>query len=265
MQTALQKAAMSSEENLEYLGALSFYRALLKLNNGSAEPTIGLARILRKLGRSSEAIPFLKDSLKINTEHVELLEEFGKALLAVGGVSEGVEALLEADELRPNNWRTVSALAVGFDRLKLDLEADYFFERALKLSDKNPVVLNNLALSWSRRNRLQEAISTLEIAIKSPNSTQKMYRNLASLYAKSGDAKKAEAVLEAMKSVKTKTRIGKLNRKQSRVFYEESLIKENRIDLVKAQIQKMRIALNNIIRWFKKNFEVEYSFPTDFT
>ena len=192
---SIMTAAAGAERQTDYQTAAVYYGKLYERQPENVDVLVGLSRSLRNLRRAKDAQGIIiKAMVKIKNDP-RLLAELGKSQLALNDPMQAIETLSRSDSLDRNNWETVLALAVGFDRVEMYDQSDRYYARADKLSPENVNVLNNRALSLAQRNRLGQALEMMERAASLPEATAKVRQNLALLYAMAGKLEAAERLV----------------------------------------------------------------------
>ncbi len=189
---ALLRAARASESSLDYRGAADAYRKLASVAPNNVEMTLGVARNLRYAGETLEARDVVAEALSRHPKESALLLESGKIQIALGRHLQAVDDLTLARSIDAGNWRTHMALGVARDNLGQFKEARESYQVALGLSQDNPSILNNMALSMAQDGEIADAVSMLELASRHPNATVQIRQNLAVLKAVNGETEEAE-------------------------------------------------------------------------
>lgn len=191
---SLEQAAAASEADGDYAAAATRYRNLLDKQPDDLGAALGLARNLRYAGRPKLAIEILDKSAARFGDRTAFVVERGKANVAVGKVTEAIGFLTSARAKDGGNWEIHAALGIAYDLTdKFDL-ARQSYARALQLSEGNPVVLNNMAISAALAGDIERAIATLENAPKAARHSPQVRQNLALFYGIKGDMDKAESL-----------------------------------------------------------------------
>ncbi|MFQ5765084.1 MAG: tetratricopeptide repeat protein [Rhodospirillales bacterium] len=191
---SLGQAAAGAEVSGEYALAANRYRRLLAKRPESRDALLGLARNLRYTGDAKMAVGVLKAAAKRLGGDALFLLETGKARLAVGDAAGAVESLKAAIEKDGGNWEAFAALGIAHDLLQAYGDARAAYLKALKLSDNDPAVLNNMAISAALAGDIDLAVSTLEGAPKAARNNPQIRQNLALFYGIKGDLDRAEAL-----------------------------------------------------------------------
>lgn len=188
----LLNTARASEGALDYRGAADAYRKLSSLAPNNVEMTLGLARNLRYAGEAQDSAAVVGDALTRLPKEAALLLEMGKIQIALVRCIHAVDILTQARAVDAGNWQIHTALGVARDCLEQYKEARESYQVALGLSQDNPVVLNNMALSMAQAGEVDDAATMLEQAAKHPNATAQIRQNLALLKAIKGETVEAE-------------------------------------------------------------------------
>jgi Flp pilus assembly protein TadD len=190
----LKDAARIAEQRGEYAVAASYYQKLNLQKKGTFETLLGYARNLRYAGLGVNAVAVL-EGVKEKERRVSqpYLLELGKARIAARQNDRAIEALVLAAETKPENWQVHSALGIAYDLQNDPVRAKGAYNKALTLSPNNPLVLNNLAISFAQTGALEEAIKTLGRVPNLAHAKPQIRQNLALFYGIKGDLKKAES------------------------------------------------------------------------
>lgn len=167
-----------------------FYPAQIKkANNLSEEKQYdAAAKVLKKLLQDNpnnfQVLFNLADVLRISNKQADAIKYYNEAINSIFYESE-------------KYWPVYYALAVSYDKNKEWLKAQESLEKALKLSNRHPQVLNYLGYSWLKYNiNIDKAASMiLEAYEKEPNDGV-IIDSLGWVYFKTGDYKNAIIYLE---------------------------------------------------------------------
>lgn len=191
---SLRLAAADAEGSADYLTAAGHYRNLLNRQPDDKDILLGLARNLRYSGNAKLAVETLDARSAEFGGQPEFLVELGKAKLAHGKAKEAIGHLKQAIAKGRSTWDLHAALGIGYDLIQSFGEAKEAYGKALELSEDNPSVLNNMAISAALAGELDVAISTLEDAGPAARRSPQIRQNLALFYGIKGDLDKAEAL-----------------------------------------------------------------------
>jgi Flp pilus assembly protein TadD len=105
------------------------------------------AQNLRTTGDYDEALRSLAQLMLFAPDDPRVVGEYGKVLAQMGRSQEAVAYLKRAVELNPREWSLHSALGVAYDQLDDHKSARLAYEKALSLKPGEGSVLNNFGVS----------------------------------------------------------------------------------------------------------------------
>jgi tetratricopeptide (TPR) repeat protein len=160
--------------------------------------------MLMQQGAISEAEEVLQRALELDEALVHAHNNLGIVYSVQGRTSDAVRHLNRALELRPNESRVHYNMGMAYLNMELAEPAANSFRRALELDPKDEEARSKLALAYLRQGNLKEAreiVRELEkekqrvdlgfITLEMTRLTPQIYRDMAEIYFRSGDAKKA--------------------------------------------------------------------------
>lgn len=167
-----------------------YYPAQMKKANNLAaekkykEATKVLKKLLRNNPNDFQVLFNLGDILRISDNQPEAIKYYNEALQSIFYENE-------------KYWPVYYALAVSYDKNNEWLKAEESLQKALKLSNRHPQVLNYLGYSWLKYNINTDnaAAMILEAYEKDPNDSVIM-DSLGWVYFKTGDYQNAIVYLE---------------------------------------------------------------------
>ena len=167
-----------------------YYPAQIKkANNLSAQKEYDAAiRVLKKVSRATpnnfQVLSNIGDILRISNNQQDAIKYYNEAIKSIFYETE-------------KHWPVYYALAVSYDRNNEWDKAEENLQKALKLSNRNPQVLNYLGYSWLKHNTdINKAASfILEAYEKEPNDGI-IIDSLGWFYFNIGDYQKAITYLE---------------------------------------------------------------------
>lgn len=162
-----------------------------------ADPVAGvrLAQALRDLGRHDRAVEAAQSVLMVQPGNVEAMLEVGRAHIARGQAFYGIQALEQARDAAPNDWRPLSLLGVAYQQVRRPADAQAAWTAALALSPENPNVLSNMAMALVVGGDPAGAEPLLRRAVAQPGATLQMRQNLALVLGLNGQRAEAEQIL----------------------------------------------------------------------
>lgn len=188
----LKDAAIVANQSFDYEAAATHYRSLYERDPSDTEALLGVARNLRYLGSSAEAIETMVKGISDHGKIPAFVLELGKSQITARRFDEARATLESAINLMPDNWDVQSSAGILHDYVGEFEAAQAAYGRALELSPDNVAVINNLALSLAQSGKISEGIVILAKLVKDRRSTPHTRQNLAMLYALAGDIKNAE-------------------------------------------------------------------------
>lgn len=180
----------------EAVAAVQKWGTAYSKDEKSKVAALNYAAALRAAGQSGQAVAVMRKAAIYHPDDREVLADLGKALAASGNFVEALDTIDRAQ--RPDNpdWQLLSTKGGILDSLNRHDEARALYQQALVLAPGEPQILNNLALSYTLTNDLDDAERLLRQAVASPKATLKMRQNLAlvlRLEGKTADADPAAA------------------------------------------------------------------------
>ena len=191
--SSLARAAIEAENEKNYIAAVSHYRKLWG-RQPSEKNLIGLARNMRYIGMTKEAVSLVGKNLSNYINSAPLHIEYGKSQLAAGDAAKSIGPLVQAIKLAPENWHIYSTLGIVYDQLKAFRNARNAYEMALTLSPLNSKILNNMAISAASAGDISEAIRIADKAARLDRSNVQIRQNLALFNGIKGHYGEAEAL-----------------------------------------------------------------------
>lgn len=199
----IAKIAMADifEERLMFADANKYYDSILKKSEMYYPAQIKKANNLSAEKKYDEAARVLKKLLKDNPKNFQILFNLGDVLRisdnqedAIKYYNEAINSIFYESE---KYWPVYYALAISYDRNKEWAKAEENLQKALKISNRNPKVLNYLGYSWLKNetNIDKAAAFILEAYEKEPNDGT-IIDSLGWVYFKTGDYNNAILYLE---------------------------------------------------------------------
>ena len=136
------------------------------------------ARVLRAQGHLQEALRALAQLVLVAPDDARVVSEYGKVLVQLGRSDDAIAFLKHAIELRADDWTVYSALGVAYDQNDDRRNAKEAYDRALALHPGDATVLNNYAVSRMLAGDLDTAQKLLQQAQTAGGNTPKVSANL---------------------------------------------------------------------------------------
>ncbi|HEY1735170.1 MAG TPA: hypothetical protein VGG12_00850 [Methylovirgula sp.] len=158
--------------------------------------TIRYAEALRKQARYAQAVAVLQHFTIQHPKDLPMLGAYGKALVDDGRLQEAADVLPQAHTPENPDWTILSAQGTVADQLGDHVQAQEYYQAALKIVPNQPDVLSNLGLSYALSQQLPLAQTTIELAAAQPNAGPRVRQNLALVLALEGKFDDAQRVAE---------------------------------------------------------------------
>lgn len=185
----------------DYAKAIALYSENQPDPKKDTEALFHYAEALRFTDQAPQAIVQYDRLLAANPQAWYAMEAKALALVEQGQFNQATTLLSDVLQQDATRWRTINALGVInalSGNVKESLE---YYTMALEVSNNNPSVMNNIALSVAFSGDIPRGRSMLESALAKLPATdtdkqRKLESNLAMIYGLAGDMDKAQALLE---------------------------------------------------------------------
>ncbi len=152
-------------------GAIKYLSEAVRLKPDNHEAHYDLARVLDEQGNVDQAIEHYRQTVQLKPDHALAHARLGITLCAKGVFKEGLPYLSRAVELDPGNMSVRYNFAVTLARLKQHDQAIVQWLQILRQKPGDADTLSCLAASYAETGRREEAIKTLEEALRIAQST----------------------------------------------------------------------------------------------
>jgi Flp pilus assembly protein TadD len=163
-------------------------------NPESKIAAMNYAKALRALTQYSQAVAVMQRLAAKFPKDMEILGAYGKALADAGRLAEAADVLSRSHTPERPNWSVLSAQGAVADQLGDHVQAQAYYDAALKIVPDQPQVLSNLGLSYALAKHLPQAETTLERAAAQPGADMRVRQNLALVLALQGKFTEAETI-----------------------------------------------------------------------
>lgn len=215
----------------QYGDALRVAEELLTRDPDDVDALVQRGWLLHEMGRTDEAVTFLKKELESQSGRVRLHEALAAILTDASRLPDAVEVLKEALELQPGSESLRFQLGTCYDQLKqtddaiaqmfkiLELnknsaeamnfigytwaelgirlpEAETFIKRALELDPNNGYITDSLGWVYFKAGRFAEAVKVLERAVALTTNEPVIVEHLGDALLKVGDKTRALEILK---------------------------------------------------------------------
>jgi Flp pilus assembly protein TadD len=188
---ATQDVAATPQTELQK--ATAYWGEKFAKSPNTLEYALNYSRNLKAMGRKREALAALQHASNYHAQNRELAGEYGRIALELDQVQTAKSVLNFADDPTKPDWRIVSARGTVAAKEGNSKEAIELFERAMALSNRNPSVMNNLAMAYALDGRPAEGERLLREAASKGNS-EKVQKNLALVLGLQGKYDEAKVV-----------------------------------------------------------------------
>ncbi len=188
---AATEVAQMPQSELEK--ATQYWGEKFSKSPNALEYALNYARNLKAMGRKREALVALQHASNYHAQNREFASEYGRLALELDQVQTAKQVLAFADDPAKPDWRVISARGAVLAKEGNNKDAIGMFERALVLSNRNPSVINNLAMSYALDGRAADGERLLREAAANGNS-EKVQKNLALVLSLQGKYDEAKVV-----------------------------------------------------------------------
>ncbi len=197
------KIAMADifEERHMYKEANKYYDSIKKDSEMYYPAQIKKSNNLMAIEKYDEATKVLKNLLKQNPNNFQILFNLGDALRISDNQEEAIKYYNAAiDSIfyeSEKYWPVFYALAISYDKSNNWIKAEESLEKALKLSNRHPQVLNYLGYSWLKNNtNIDKAAALIVEAFEKEPNDGVIMDSLGWVYFRTGDYQNAITYLE---------------------------------------------------------------------
>lgn len=203
---------------------------------------------LSQQSKNSEALPFLKKSVSLNSNDLSALSGYGFALSQVSQNEEAIIYLDKALKLAPDDVNLLGTLGLIYNNLHMNAESDSIYQKALEIDSLNALVNNNYAFALSERGiKLDEALKMVKISIAADSLNSSYLDTIGWVYFKMGKYDLARHYIE--KSINkdsgnaevlehlgdTEFKLG--NVKQAKIYWKKAFDIDNSNTKLKTKIE----------------------------
>jgi Flp pilus assembly protein TadD len=148
---------------------------------------------LAKAGRLQEALPQLREALRLDPGYVPALNNLGVVLAQLGKEQEATELLRRSLQLQPSQAEAHYNLGRIFVMREAELgEAAKMFQRSIEFRRNFPDAYANLAAAWNGLGRHADTVNLLEGASAVVRDQPQAHFNLGAAYLLLGNRQAAE-------------------------------------------------------------------------
>jgi tetratricopeptide (TPR) repeat protein len=154
-----------------------------------------LGLLATREGRTSDAIGYFQEALRLSPDYWIALENLGNAYRQQRRWDDARATLERAVAARPREPEANYSLAMVYAQTDDTERAYQYLQKALTLRPTYPEALNNLGVLYLRTRRRDDAVSKFEECIRVAPGFDQSYLNLARVYSLEGNRDKARDVL----------------------------------------------------------------------
>ncbi len=148
-------------------------------------------------GDNSEAKPYLKKAVNLNSSDVTALSAYAYTLSQLKENKDAIKYLQMALKLDPGNVDLLGTLGLIYDGEKDWQKCDSVYQKAIEIDSTNALVNNNYAYSLSERGiKLDEALRMAKVAVTAEPDNSSYLDTIGWIYFKLGNNQKAKQYLE---------------------------------------------------------------------
>lgn len=174
------------------------YNSLAKIQENSARPHVGLARIAQLNGEFEKAVSKVKIAIERNENYTHAFTLLGELYLKTGDYTSACSSFKRALELSPCNILTyMSAVDSLIDVGRID-DCIYLLNFAISADFEHPFIINRFGYCYFKKQNYQNAASYLERAVKLEPDNVSYINSLAICYR---DAKLYDLSLKTYNSI----------------------------------------------------------------
>jgi len=154
-----------------------------------------LGLLATREGRTSDAIVYFQEALRLSPEHLIALENLGNAFRQQKRWEDARATLERALAVGPRDPEVNYSLGMVFAQTGDTARAYEFLRNALRFRPAYPEALNNLGVLYLRTQQRDEAVATFEECIRVAPAFDQAYLNLARVHSLEQHPEKARGVL----------------------------------------------------------------------
>lgn len=175
--TAAAEASPGSGPQTELQKATEYWGREHAKSPRDPEIALKYVRNLKALGAKQQALAVLQQAYTHNSQHRELISEYGRLALDLDQAQLAITLLAAADDPAKPDWRVLSARGAAYAKQGNAKEAIPFLERALSMAPDQVSVINNLALAYAVDGQAPKAEAMLRPVLASTGNP-KVRQNL---------------------------------------------------------------------------------------
>jgi Flp pilus assembly protein TadD len=175
--TAVAETSSTEGSQTELQKATEYWGREHAKSPRDADVALKYVRNLKALGAKQQALAVLQQAYTHNSQHRELISEYGRLALDLDQAQLAITLLAAADDPAKPDWRVLSARGAAHAKQGNTKEAIPFLERALSMAPDQMSVINNLALAYAVDGQAPKAEAMLRPVLASTGNP-KVRQNL---------------------------------------------------------------------------------------
>lgn len=168
-------------ENGNYEGAKDCFQKQLGLQPGNEVAKMNVAACHVRLGETAEAVEIWREMVRLHPDRTELRLDLADGLWNTGDTPGARFHYATALNAQPDSARALNGLGMWALLQTQNDEAEDYFRKALRADRKFIAAYQNLAIVLERKNRVPDAIKTLEAALAMDPDNEAVKEHLARL------------------------------------------------------------------------------------
>ncbi|MBQ4378979.1 MAG: tetratricopeptide repeat protein [Treponema sp.] len=144
--------------------AIEAYHRGLKYDSNHPILQFNIAKSYAEIGETQKALTFYEGALRAKPGWTDAIEAYADLLLCENKVTEADNAVTQALELYPDDFKMHTAKGNIYNRQSTFEDAEHEFKKALTVDDEYKNALTGLAHSLESQGKLEEALSAIKKA-----------------------------------------------------------------------------------------------------
>lgn len=171
--------------------AIRLYATAAKEQPKNPEPLLKIATVLRKTGRTIDAIDVYERIFIFDPYNIDAYHGVGYTNLQQQKPLQATKAFAAALTIDSNNAASLGGMAIAYDKAGDHKRAQGYYKQAIKADPENLNFKSNFALSLALSGETEKAIAILQVVTENPLVTPKHRQTLALAYGMAGQSKEA--------------------------------------------------------------------------
>ena len=179
-------------ETQELFAQAAFWSNEYNLNPADLESALKLSAAVRKLGNPARAVEITQTTRALYPRDPYLMAEYAAALIANERSLDALPILNEGLSTTPSYARLWSLKGAALDQQERYAEARQHYDRALRITPRDPNIMANLGLSHALSGDPATAEGWLRRAVSLPNASENVRQNLILVLQLQGKTEEAQ-------------------------------------------------------------------------